>query len=329
MSVNRVRTAWRRGFAGLAMAGALLASVPALADFKLTILHTDNMLSRLEPVMPDGSACTPEQAAGDQCQGGAARLAGQIQLERAAARHVLLLDAGNQFTGSDFWNRHKDQPIVDIMNRLHFDAMAVGAAEFADGAQTLGGFVRAARFPLMGANVQVGKDPYLKDQIFPILAMERGDRLALIGIGDERTPQRGQVPPGIRFERAESALPFWIRQLGHMRIDKVIAVSHAGIERDKEIAQRVPGIDIIIGESDTDTSTTPYPLVVKGSDGRTVLLAQAGRFGRNLGKLEVTFGPGGGLKKWEGKRIALDRKVPEDPEIRAVVQTFGGQLAAK
>lgn len=326
------KTGTQRGWTAFLGACALAAlAVPAAAqDYKLTILHTSDVLSRYEPVLADGTTCTAEQRAGDDCFGGAARLAGRIKLERAAVRNVLIVDAGNMFTGSNFWTTHKQRAAVELMNKSGFDAMQVGHTEFAEGSEPLGQFVQKTHFPLLGANINVERDPYLKDLIFPILITERGgERFGLIGMGAEDTPRVSKPSDRTRFDKLDTALPFWLRILAAQKIDKVIAISYAGFDRDKQIAQSLTGIDVIIGGNSKDYQPGPGkgdPTVLKAPNGHTVLVAQTPGYGRYLGKLDVTFGRDGGLKKWKGEQLALDRKTPEDPDVRATVDQLVAEM---
>lgn len=321
-------TAYRLVHRGRALAAALSAAAalgvvaPAAAqEYRLTILHTANVESRLEPVKADGAACSVEERATDQCLGGVARLGGQVNVERAAARNLILLDAGNHFTGSPFWDKHKQSAAAQVMNHLRFDAMALGHKEFAEGSEVLGAFVREARFPVMGANVEVGRDPYLKDQVLPISVTERGgQRVALIGFGDEETRSRAKPSNFMRFDRIESAIPFWMKQISHMGVNKIVALSAAGVDRDKEIVSRIPNIDVIVGQAAMGRDPGAYPLVTKGANGKTALIALADPYGKSMGKLEVVFDRGGDVKSWTGSRVALDRKAPEDPEVNAIVE---------
>lgn len=329
-----------RGFraallSGLTCATALIAS-PASADFTMTILHTGDNASRLEPVAADGRPCTIEERAGEGCFGGLARLAGQIATERAKANTTLLLHAGGQFGGSAFWTQHRQQPLVELMNQLRFDAMAVGYSELREGSETLGTFIRSARFPLLGANVNTDKDPYLKDMIYPMLVTDRsGYRFGMLGIAAEDSISKASPAPTVRINMLSEKLPFWIKQMGFMGVKTIIAVSYAGYERDKEIARTVPGIDVIIGANGGTLlgkgkgATGAYPTVVQGPGGQKVLVAHAGGFGQYLGKLTVTFDNAGKPKTWSGEPILLDRTVPEDPEVRAIVENLAAPLGVR
>lgn len=316
-------------FMGLVM--PLVFGKAAKADTNLTVLYTGDVASRMEPSKTDGTPCTLEERATDACLGGLARLAGQANLERARASTVLLLDAGGQFGGTAFWTQHKQDVLADLMNRTRFDAMAAGAAEFSEGSEVLGKFIRTAQFPILGANIGTDRDPYLKDQIYPMLATDRGvQRLGLLGIADLNIPQKSKAPVNATIVPIEAKAPFWLKQLGFMGTKTVVAVSSAGAEKDKDIAQRIAGIDVIIGVSGKGAHSGGQPQgapqVITGPGGKPVLLAQAASFGHYLGKLNVTFDKDGHPKAWKGDQIKLDRTVPEDPDIRTQVEAYAAAL---
>ena len=306
----------------------------ARADTNLTLLFSGDVASRMEPSKSDGTPCTLEERATDACLGGLARLAGQANLERARSGTVLLLDAGGQFGGTAFWNQHKQDVLADLMNRARFDAMAAGPAEFSEGSEVLGKFIRTAQFPILGANISTDRDPYLKDQIYPMLSTDRGaQRLGLLGIADLNIPQKSKPSPGVLFTPIEAKAPFWLKQLGFMGTKTVVAVSSAGIEKDKDIAARIAGIDVIIGVSGKGAQAgappATAPQVVTGPAGKPVLLAQTASFGHYLGKLAVTFDRDGHPKTWKGDQIRLDRTVPEDPDIHAQVEAYAAALGTR
>src|SRR3954454_6901687 len=91
------------GFAGL----VALASPAHAADYKLTILHVNDLQSRLEPVTETGAKCTPEDIQAKRCAGGVARLGARIKAEKASAHNVVVVSAGNAFTGSSFYDVQK------------------------------------------------------------------------------------------------------------------------------------------------------------------------------------------------------------------------------
>ena len=334
-------SAWLHAALLAGAVGALAPVAPgAAADYKLTILHVNDLQSRLEPVTETGAACTAADVEARRCAGGVARLAARIKAEKAGAANVIVVDAGNAFTGSRFYDTHKHRAISETMNLIGFDAMTVGDREFVDGTEMLSRFQQAVRFPLLGANVDVQRDPFMKDRIYPILVTDRGsDRIGLIGYSTEHLVELAKPTGVVYIQRIEAALKFWINQMQMMGVNKIIAVSHAGLERDRQVAAAVAGIDVIVGSAvgapASPTKGAPakgaaphYPMVLKGVGGQSVLLVHAGEFGRSLGRLDVTFDAKGVPKHWTGGTIELIDADAEDPGLKDLVAALAPATAA-
>jgi len=317
-----------------AAAGLLALAAPAsAADYKLTILHVNDLQSRLEPVNESGAACTPADVQAHHCAGGMARLAARINAERASAHNVLVVDAGNSLTGSPIYDMHKHRAISETMNLIGFDAMTVGDREFVDGTQMLSQFQQSVRFPLLGANVDVQSDPYMKDRIYPILVTERGgDRVGLVGYSNEHLIERAKPTGVVYVQRIEAALDRWVKQIQMMGVNKIIAVSHAGYERDRQVAASIPGIDVIVGDAEgapANLAKGGNPTVLKGHGGQSVLLVHAAEFGRSLGRLDVTFDAKGVPKHWQAANIELTDDGPEDQRLKDLVASLAATAASR
>ncbi|MBV8167521.1 MAG: hypothetical protein JO021_12055 [Alphaproteobacteria bacterium] len=308
------------------VAGALAVASPArAADYKMTILHVNDLQSRLEPVTESGAKCTPEDTQAKRCAGGVARLAARIQAEKAGSHNVVVVNTGNAFTGSSFYDVHKQRAISETMNLIGFDAMTVGDREFVDGTEMLSRFHQSVRFPLLGANIDVQKDPYMKDRIYPFIATVIGtEQVALLGYSPENLIALAKPTGIVHVEPIEVSLHRWMKQLSMMGINKVVAISHAGIERDRQIAASTDGLDVIIGTA--GNAKPGAPQVIKGPGG-PVVLAHAGEFGRSLGRLDVTFDAKGHPKHWDGKAFELTDGSPEDPGLKDLVTTLATSTA--
>ena len=136
----------------LLMAGVAL---PAHA-FELTIIHTNDVHDRFEPITSSGSTCSEEQLAeAGTCFGGIARLAAAIEERREAAENALVLDAGDWFQGTLFFVQYGGSVAAEMINTIGFDAVAVGNHEFDNGPDGLDDFVNALDLPLLSANIDV------------------------------------------------------------------------------------------------------------------------------------------------------------------------------
>lgn len=340
----------RRALSGGILAGALAMAVSSASaadaksstkfppsapgDFAVTLLFTSDLQSRLEQVHADGTSCVGAEVSGPTCFGGAARIAGQIAAERAKSANVLVVDAGNSFTGSTFWINHHHHAISRVMTQINIDAMTVGHAEFAGGSEMLRGFIDETRFPLLGANVNVEHDPLLKDRIYPIYVLERsGTRIGLLGYTAEDAAGFAHASAQTRILGVESAIRPWIQAMRNgMQVNKLIAVSYAGFERDKQIAATVDGLSVIVSGNTPDTVAPkpgePYPLVVKGPSGKPVLIVKASAFGEYLGRVALVYDRSGNLKSWSGAPVLLDGTVAEDTTVRAIVDQLAATVSA-
>ena len=120
---------------------ALLAAIaaPAANAETLTILHTNDLHSRIEPINKYDSTCSADELAEAKCFGGSARLLpAAIRAAREAQPNTLLVDGGDQFQGSLFYTRYKGKAAAEMMNALGYDAMTVGNHEFDDGPRFCG-----------------------------------------------------------------------------------------------------------------------------------------------------------------------------------------------
>ncbi|MDE0097068.1 MAG: metallophosphoesterase, partial [Gammaproteobacteria bacterium] len=186
----------------------------------LTILHTNDLHSRVEPINKYDSNCSAKDDAAGKCFGGYARLATAIRTARADAPNALLVDAGDQFQGSLFYTRYKGKVAAEMMNTLGYDAMTVGNHEFDDGPEVLRGFMDAVRFPVLMSNADVTSEPALADVMMPSTIIRRGGyRYGLIGLTPVDTPEISLPGPKIRFTEPAGAVRREIERFAGQGID--------------------------------------------------------------------------------------------------------------
>ena len=190
---------------GLGLAVWLLILGTALAgqDFSLTILSTNDTHANLSPIDPMGIMCDQAADAAGKCQGGVARLATAIARERAKGKPTLLLDAGDQFQGTLYFTKYKGEPLAFFMNRLGYDAMTLGNHEFDDGPATLAAFIKALRFPVVVANLDLSASPELHGLTVPSVVREvAGHKIGIVGVTQSKTPETSSPGPDIVFEKS-------------------------------------------------------------------------------------------------------------------------------
>lgn len=326
-------------FARLAILLTAVAAASSAND-TLTILHINDLHSRLQPVDRFGASCLPEHDAAGQCLGGVARIKTLIDARRreltTAGETVVVLDGGDQFQGSFFYTTYRGDAAAEFMNTVGFDAMTLGNHEFDDGPQTLARFAGAVEFPLLAANVLVDGNSPLAGRIAPYTIIDSGeDRVGVIGAVTEDTAEISSPGPQISFQDASVAIARAANELTARGIDRIVALTHLGLSRDREIARTVDGIDAVVGGHShtllalSPGSTDSYPIVERGPSGRFVAVVQAGAHGTHVGELRLRFDADGGVIDASGTVHRLDASVAPDPTVAARVAALAAPFQAQ
>ena len=313
----------------LTAATSALIAGSAAADYTLTILHTNDIHSRVESINKYDSTCNAEGEAEGKCFGGMARLKTIIDAERAAMadQNVIVLDAGDPFQGSLFYTTYKGAAEAEFMETIGYDAMAVGNHEFDDGPEGLADFVDAVSFPVVSGNLDLSSEALLKDRVQNHVVLEfGGQKIGIVSALAVDTVDTSSPGDNVVFIDEIAALKADVAALEDMGVNKIIALNHVGLNKDKEIAAAVPGIDVIIGgHSHTrmlnDGEALAYPQMVDGTP-----VAQAYAYSKYLGKLTVTFDDTGNVVSASGDPILLDASVIPHAAIAARIAEMGAPI---
>lgn len=254
----------------------------------LTILHTNDVHSRLDPFPMDGS-----RNAG---KGGVARRATLIQKIRKENPNSLLFDAGDIFQGTPYFNLYKGEPEILAMNRLGYDAGTIGNHDFDGGIDNMVTQFGKAKFPLLIANYDF-KNTVLDGRTKPYQVFEKdGIRVGVFGLGIEPA---GLIPKdAYRETKYLDPIEMGNDTAAKLRRDEtcdyVICLSHLGYKYDNEpkvsdvvLAGKTRNIDLIIG-GHTHTFLE-VPVVANNLDGQPIWINQVGFAGINLGRIDLTF----------------------------------------
>ena len=285
---------------GAASLGLMGLSLPAVGrdtkNVRLTILHTNDMHSRIEP-FPDNSA----QYAG---MGGMARRASLIEQIRKQESNVLLLDSGDIWQGTPYFNFFNGELEYKLMTQMAYDASTLGNHDFDNGLEGLKKQLPNAGFPFLIANYDFSQT-ILAGQFKPYKVFEKaGMRIGVFGVGIE---MQGLISDrnigGTKYLDPVAVSKTMVATLrGAERCDMVICLSHLGYKYesakidDHKLAAQVPGIDPILGRH-THTFLEK-PDVILGSGGHQTLINQVGWSGIHLGRLDYSFEHG-------AKRLAV------------------------
>ncbi|SPJ30177.1 bifunctional metallophosphatase/5'-nucleotidase [Falsiruegeria mediterranea] len=287
----------------------------AAAEYKLTILHTNDFHSRFEPISKYDSGCREGDNAEGKCFGGSARLVTAIAEARERAENSVLVDGGDQFQGSLFYTYYKGKVAAEFMNKLGYDGMTVGNHEFDDGPEVLRGFMDAVDFPVLMSNADVSKEELLADTLMKSTVIEKGgEKIGLIGLTPQDTNELASPGPNVTFSDPVAAVQGEVDKLTAEGVNKIIVLSHSGYGVDQQVAAGTTGVDVIVGgHSNTylsnvsDRASGPYPTVVND-----VQIVQAYAYGKFLGELNVTFDDAGNVIEAKGEPLVMDGAVVED-----------------
>lgn len=298
---------------------ALVLSVPAFAQdeetFDLTILHTNDTHAHHEP-----------NANGD---GGAARQATVVDQIRGEVANVLLLDGGDRFTGTLFHQQHLGQDSVLIMNAIGYDGMTLGNHEFDNGDQVLSDFVDGVLFPVVTANVDFSASELLAGKIPPYAIIDvNGEQVGIIGLVTPDTPFASSPSDDLVFsDDLAGVTQAAVDELTAQGVNKIILVTHIGLNFDMEVAAATTGIDVIVGGHSHTllgnayvASVAEYPVVVENADGHSVYIVQAGEHDQYLGRIDVSFDANGDVLEAAGDTIFLSRYIAPDAELEGIVE---------
>ncbi|KAA0708986.1 5'-nucleotidase [Triplophysa tibetana] len=307
-------------------------------EFELTLLHTNDVHARVEETNKDSGKCSGSSP----CFAGVARRHTKIKEIRRAEKNVLLLDAGDQFQGTVWFNYYKGAEAAHFMNKLGYDAMALGNHEFDNGVDgLLNPFLQKVNFSVLSANIKADETMaprisghYLPYKIFTV----NSEKVGVVGYTSVETPALSLPGPSLAFEDEVAALQKEVDKLTTLGVNKIIALGHSGFEADQKIAKQVRGVDVVIGgHTNTFLYTGPspssevpagkYPFMVKSDNGPDVPVVQAYAFGKYLGYLKVTFDSNGDVVKSSGNPILLDSSIAPDPVIQAEVNSWKKNLA--
>lgn len=250
---------------------------------KIVILHTNDVHSHIEP-FPENDPKFPGQ-------GGAARRASLIQQIRNEEQNVLLLDAGDVFQGTPYFNMYEGEIDFKLMSLMQYDAATIGNHDFDNGIDGLNKMLPHAKFPFVNANYDFSKT-ILKGKIKPYTTFIKDNvKIGVFGVGVELN---GLVDKRLYKETKYNDPVITANKISEIlkteeKCDLIICLSHLGYEyktdkiSDKKLAAQTRNIDLIIG-GHTHTNLDK-PTKIKNLDNKYTLINQVGWAGINLGRL--------------------------------------------
>lgn len=283
------------GTAALGLSGLALQGCAGGRERHITLLHTNDVHSHIDPFPPTHGAYPN--------LGGVARRAGLIEAIRRENPNTLVLDAGDIFQGTPYFNFYGGELEFRLMSRMGYHAATLGNHDFDNGLAGLLAQLPHAEFSFVSANYDF-RNTLLDGYVKPYEVYELdGVRIGVFGLGIRL---EGLVLPELYGETAyldpyEMALETARTLRETERCQLVICLSHLGYRyKDPErasdlgLASQTEGIDLIIG-GHTHTFMEQADIKVNRA-GKEVVINQVGCFGINLGRVDFYLSPDRGTR---------------------------------
>jgi len=303
-------------------------------EFSIGLLHTNDTHANLDKA-PKRATVVKELRAAYEAKG----------------TPSLLLDAGDVFSGSLYFNKFQGQADLALMNYMQYDLMTFGNHEFdlgdADNHQALKDFVTKANFPFITANVDFRKNELLADlqskslsknpvngNIYQGVIKEyKGQKIGFFGLTTEETADISS-PGTVAFANYIASAKATVKKLENRGVNKIVALTHIGfddneaVDNDQLLARNVDGIDVIVGGHSHTKIETPVVVDDKVVPGKTepTIIAQAYQYGDFLGNLDLTFDYKGKLTEYNGSLIDVAKAV-EDTRAAEILKPYANQIA--
>ena len=290
-----------------------------------TLLHVNDFHGRHLPIRAaPGNATAQTGDPGREPQefdragtvGGIAHLATAIRhiREQRGPESVILVHGGDAFSDDLLGNLTRGEAMVRLMDAIGVQFMTLGNHDFDYGAERTRELQDVVRFPMRGANVldRATRQPFLGD---PTMVLGAGGlRVGLLGLGYHNTALTTD-PDNVAslaftdgIEAARHLVPELRRQA-----DAIVVVSHQGTKVDRELARRVPGIDIIIAAHSHDHLRQPERV-------GHAWIVQAASDGTVLGELEVQVANGAVAGVRAASHTLWTEEFPADSQVAQMIE---------
>ena len=273
----------------LGLGGFSLSSFKSVTSKQLTILHTNDVHSYIDP-FPANHPKNPNM-------GGVARRAALIESIRKENPNVLLLDAGDIFQGTPYFNYYGGELEFKLMSMMQYDLATIGNHDFDNGIEGLYAQLPHASFEFVSANYDF-KNTIMNGHVKPYKIINKdGIKVGVfgLGVGLEGLVDKKNYKETVYLDPVEIAKDMARLLKEEKKCDLVICLSHLGYKYkdepdkicDTKLATLTKDIDLIIG-GHTHTFLDK-PTVLKNAVGQDVLVNQVGCYGINLGRIDFYF----------------------------------------
>ena len=270
----------------LSLGGLSLSSFASAESKHITILHTNDVHSYIDP-FPADHPRNPNM-------GGVARRAALIETIRKENPHVLLLDAGDIFQGTPYFNYYGGELEFKLMTMMKYDAATIGNHDFDNGVEGLLAPMPHAQFDFISSNYDFS-NTVLHETVKPYkVYTKNGVKIGVfgLGVGLDGLVDKKNYKETVYNDPIEIATDMSRILRKEQKCDIVICLSHLGFKYKEDpekvcdivLAKKTKDIDLIIGGH--SHTFLDKPVIEKNLDGKDVIINQVGCYGLNLGRID-------------------------------------------
>lgn len=328
-------------FFALGMVSQPVSAQSSSADLlHFTILHTNDEHAALVPKPQSDYALDRAETTGGIAR--VATLIRRIRAQKAAVSEpVVVVSAGDFISGSPFsWlTLRSESPELALMIESGYDIVTLGNHEFDYGPDRLTSYLKGIGYPDMAAQVPI----VATNTVIPeghelgtvgiqgthIKRLSNGLVVGFFGLMGVHAADVAPMAKPIEFSDQVTAAKEAVRTLQDAGVDVIVLLSHSGENEELDLANEVPGIDLIVGGH--THSVIPKPLIAQTG----TIIVQTGTEFQFMGKLEFEFNVQNQSLRMinmpdsdsdETYLISIDQTIPEDPRIKALVDQYGEKL---
>lgn len=291
-------------------------SVNKSESFSFTILHSNDIHSHEDSFLENGKNV-----------GGMSRIAYLIKNLKKNNPKVLAVDAGDVFQGTAFFENYKGETDIECLSQAGYDIFTPGNHDFDEGPENLAKQLKNAKFDVINCNLDLSGVPALKELVKPsVIKTIDGEKVAFVGVITPALKELVNKLGDVKFlspsEKWMQPVRDEVERLKKLGINKIVLVSHCGVDLEKSLAA-IEGVDLVIGGH--SHTRLDKAVVVEQANGEKAMVVQTGCYGRALGRLDLVFDKEGKIVLPDStyRLINITDKVFEDPQLKAYVTEKG------
>ncbi|HPZ10684.1 MAG TPA: metallophosphatase, partial [Candidatus Eremiobacteraeota bacterium] len=255
----------------------------------------------------------------DGIVGGITRVGTEIKkLKEENPEGAITLNGGDIFEGGSYTKYTQGEIISKTFQNIGFDATVIGNHDMSWGLEAYADIAKACGGDFLGANVVDYSPEKHLNFLKPYKIIEKqGVKVGIIGLTTHMTSVGPYEKKIVDIESPEITAEKYIKQLKNEdNVDMVVVLSHLGLEKDKELAEKVKGIDVIVGAHCHTALKEPEKV------GNT-LIVQAGTDGKYVGNLDIVFDrEKKNVVSYDGKLIPVTTEIKQDPEVKSIIAPY-------